>query len=148
MEPAVKLWMLHPIAVHFPIALLSAGFVALIISFRWPREEWLGHAVTWLLWLGTAAAWTTLGLGLLAETTAPHVPPAWEALADHKSLAWKVVGIFTGISFWRWSQGRKREWILILAWLVGLGALVATGYFGGRVVFFYGMGVEGHGLAQ
>ncbi len=146
MSPAVKLWMLHPVAVHFPIALLTTGFFALLLSMTWRHHAWLPEAVTWLLWTGTAAAWAALGLGLLAEETAPHVPAAWEALANHKMVAWKLVTIFTGASFWRWSQGRKREWVLALAWLFGLGALLTVGYFGGRVVFAYGMGVEGHGM--
>lgn len=146
MTPAVKLWMLHPVAVHFPIALMSTGFLALLISFRWRDIDWIAEATSWLLWLGTAAAWATLALGLLAEKTAPHVPPAWEALADHKAAAWWLVGWFTFLSFWRWSQGRRREWVLITGWLVGMAIVIRTGYLGGLVVFTYGMGVEGHGM--
>ena len=67
MTPAIRLWLLHPVAVHFPIALLSIGFLALLISFRWRDISWVAEAASWLLWVGTAAAWATLGLGLLAE---------------------------------------------------------------------------------
>src|ERR1043166_2484214 len=132
MDPAVKLWLFHPVAVHFPIALLSVGRFAVPWLPHPAPPAWIAEAVAWLLWLGTAAAWATLGLGLLAEQTAPHVPPAWEALADHKTAAWWLVGWFTGLSFWRWSQGRRREWILVVGWLLGMAIVVRTGYLGGE----------------
>jgi len=70
--------LLHPAAVHFPIALLSLGWVfAAAAELRGAKSPWAEPAARWTLWLGTLSAWAALGLGLLAEETAPHVPAAW-----------------------------------------------------------------------
>lgn len=143
----MKLWLLHPMAVHFPVALLITGF-ALHARAVWKGGgEWTGPASQWLLWLGTAAAWVTLGLGLLAERTAPHVPSAWEVLAEHETLAWWTCGVFTVISslaVWllRKGTGAPRWGRLLLTglWLAGLGALAYTADHGGRLVFEHNMG--------
>ncbi|MBI3551017.1 MAG: hypothetical protein HY077_00745 [Elusimicrobia bacterium] len=139
----MKWYLLHPIAVHFPIALLCVGLAACALSLRCRAPEWLGSAVSWLLWLGTLAAWSAMGLGLLAQKTAPHVPPAWEALADHKELGFWTVGLFTALSIWRklWPGRWRLEFAL--AWLLAAGVLLATAYQGGRIVYEFGMGVGG-----
>lgn len=142
-----ELYRLHPIAVHFPIALLALGFAA-ALSGRWKnRPSRLAEAESWLLWLGTASAWAALGLGLLAEKTAPHVPLAWEVLADHESLAWRTCGLFTALSALRLFLVKKnpeaRLWqaAYLALWLAGAGLLLETGEHGGRLVYEFGMGV-------
>ena len=105
------------------------------------RAEWLAKPASWLLWLGTVAAWVTLGLGLLAEETAPHVPPAWQTLELHETLAFWTVGLFTALSLWRWRMGRRWEGWFLLLWLAACGVLVATAFEGGELVFSHGMGV-------
>ena len=134
----LKLHLLHPAAVHFPIALLTTGWAAEALSRRRPR---LKEAASWLLWLGTLAAWAALGLGLLAEKTAPHVPPAWETLAEHEELAWWTVGLFSGLSLWRWRLPEKGKTLLLLSWLAAAAVLVATAWHGGELVYKFGMGV-------
>ncbi|MBI4179019.1 DUF2231 domain-containing protein [bacterium] len=134
-----ELYLIHPAAVHFPIALLLTGWLACAVS---RRAEWLPNAASWLLWLGTAAAWAALGLGLLAEETAPHVPPAWRTINLHETLAWWTAGVFTVLSLWRWRLGRRREGIFLVLWLAAGGLLIATAYEGGELVFTHGMGVE------
>lgn len=134
-----KLHYLHPAAVHFPIALLAVGAAAGLR--RAAKAESL------FLWLGTAAAWAALGLGLLAEKTVTHVPLAWEVLAEHEELAWRTVGVFTALSALRWYAVRRGldagRWRLAqgLLWVIGLGLLVATAMHGGELVFVYGVGV-------
>ena len=135
-----KLYHLHPAAVHFPIAFLIAGAAA--AGLRLPRAE------SGLLWLGTLSAWATLGLGLLAEKTAPHVPLAWEVLAEHETLAWWTCGLFTALSLLRafalrkgLDEGKARA-AQVLIWMIGLGLLVATAMHGGELVFGYGVGVR------
>ncbi len=144
-----KVYQLHPAAVHFPIALLAAGLAVAGARLRRASPHWLSFAESWLLWLGTFAAWTALCFGLLAERAAPHKPLAWEVLADHKTLAWWTCGVFTALSilveFWAATErgldaGRWRAAQLVL-WLAGFALLVATGAHGGALVYDFGMGL-------
>lgn len=137
--PLIEPFLLHPVAVHFPIALLTVGLAAAAWAY-FRKLDRLAEAATWLLWLGAASAWAAMGLGLYAESTAPHVPPAWDVLYDHKHLAFWTVGLFTALSLWRWT--RKFQGALLLAWLICWGVLVRTAYLGGEVVYTYGMGVK------
>ena len=135
-----ELFLLHPAVVHFPIALLLLGLAGAGADAWSKRRAWLADAVTWLLWLGTASAWAAMGLGLLAEKTAPHVPPAWETLATHETLAYWTVGLFTALSLWR--RFFKDRWtrLFLFAWLGAAAVLLATAYHGGELVFTHNMG--------
>ncbi len=133
------LYLLHPAVVHFPIALLIVGWVAGVMG---RRREAAAQASSWLLWVGTLSAWAAMGLGLLAAKTAPHVPPAWETVNLHRTLGYWTVGLFTGLSLWRWRLGRKYETLFLALWLAACGVLLATGYEGGELVFTFSMGVS------
>ena len=143
----IKPYQLHPAAVHFPIALLALGLAAAAARMREDAPEWLGPAASWLLWLGTLAAWATLALGLLAERTAPHKPLAWEVLADHKTLGYWTAGGFTALSLFRVWQVRARRFTarwraaFVLLWLAAYGLLVAAALHGAELTYRYGMGV-------
>lgn len=136
----LELYHLHPAAVHFPIVLLLAGAAA--AGLRRAKAE------SWLLWLGTLSAWATLGLGLLAEKTAPHVPLAWEVLAEHEELAWWTCAVFSALSLLRLHSertgrgGGKIRAAQVLLWAIGLGLLVATAMHGAELVYGYGVGVR------
>ena len=136
----MKLYLLHPAVVHFPIALLLTGLAAACAHAVSKRRAWLADAVSWLLWLGTASAWAAGGLGLLAEKTAPHVAPAWETLADHQTLAYWTVGLFTALSLWRRFFLEWAPRLFLLAWLAAAAVLLATAYEGGELVFTHNMG--------
>jgi uncharacterized membrane protein len=134
-------YLLHPPVVHYPIALLTVGLAgALVDAVSRRRWGWMADAVSWLLWLGTASAWVAAGLGYLAEKTAPHVPPAWETLANHQALAYWTVGLFTVLAAWRFFFRQRWPKLFLLAWLIAAGVLMATGYEGGELVFTHNMG--------
>ena len=143
---------LHPVAVHFPLALLPMGLVFEAASLFRPQKEWIRNASAALLWLGTLAAWITVGMGLIAEETAPHVPAAWATLSDHETLAWWAAGLFSCLSAVRiiyrerWTanpDGLRRAFVFL--WLVSIAVLAAAGYHGGQLVFQFGMGVRSGG---
>ena len=145
------LYLLHPATVHFPIALLSLGLVVEWWYLIRRTPLWLGEAASWLLWLGAASAWVAMSLGLIAEDRAPHVPAAWQTLAEHKELGIWTVGLFTFLALWRlgpvfyakpsFLNEPKAKWAFGLLWTIAVGVLLATAYHGGEVVFTYGMGV-------
>lgn len=143
----LKPFHLHPAAVHFPIALLAAGMAVAGVRLKRSLPEWLSRAQSWLLWAGTLSAWLALSLGLLAEKTAPHVPMAWEVLADHETLAWWTCASFTALSFLRFytvKTGRfSTRWRLaeFVLWLAAFAVLVATAMHGAELVYRFGMGV-------
>lgn len=141
------LYQVHPAIVHFPIALLVLGAAVAAVRLRRSSPQWLSLAESALLWLGTLAAWTALGFGLLAEMKAPHKPLAWEVLADHKTLGFWTCGVFSAFSLLRlWTTQRARDadrWrrVQLLFWLAGLSLLIATANHGGRLVYDFGMGL-------
>ena len=145
---APYLCQVHPAIVHFPIALLALGAAVAAVRLWWSLSLWLSLAESGLLWLGTLSAWAALGFGLLAEMRAPHKPLAWEVLADHKTLGFWTVGVFSVFSLLRlWATERAHDadrWrrVQLLFWLAGLVLLIATGMHGGELVFDFGMGLS------
>lgn len=136
-----RIYQLHPISVHFPIVLLTLGLAAFVFLKVFKRPAWLEEAVSWCLWLGTAGAWVAVLLGLVAADKAPHVPAAWETLADHKVRGIATGVAFTFLSLWRlFSRGRK-DWLFMILWFWAFGLLVYTGLYGGALVYDFGMGV-------
>lgn len=130
----MKYYLLHPAAVHFPIALLVVGF-GLALAGR-KRAD----AASWLLWLGTASAWAALALGLVAENYAPHVPPAWETLELHERLGWWTAGVATALSLWRWRWPERGRPLFLVAWAALVGLVLWTGSEGGELVYTFNMG--------
>jgi len=137
----MQLFHLHPVVVHFPIALLVAGLATQIASVLRRDSMGLDAAASWLLWIGTATLWLAVGLGLVAERTAPHVPAAWEALYQHRRFGLWTAGIFTALSLWRRWRGRTLQRAFLGAWLIAAAMLLITAYHGGQLVYGFGMGV-------
>ena len=139
---------IHPIFVHFPLALLFAALAFDIAAVVFKRAAW--HEVAfWNLVLATAAAALAVWTGLQAEATAAHPESAHEIIELHEKLgiATLVLSAFITlcrITWWKRFAGLKKALVLALMLLaastVGFGA-----YLGGRLVFEFGVGGDfGH----
>lgn len=149
----MKFYLLHPIAVHFPIALLltALGIETFSLFSKEEKWNWLLPSAEWLLYIGMLSLWLAVGLGLLAEETAPHIPSAWEVLEEHKTLGFWSAGLFSALSLARFYF--KKKWrnleikwrgLFVLFWTVSGVVLISTAFHGGELVFNFGMGVQSH----
>jgi len=146
---------LHPLFVHFPIALFVAAFVIQAIVVLGKREVMQPLARA-LLYLGTLGALPTALTGSLAEdkveTLAGFTPAMSAALEFHSTLMYIVTGwavLLTALAFWKRARMTRGLATVLLAGLLVLVTLLGVGADrGGQLVYQYGgggqkMGAEG-----
>ena len=137
----MKLHLLHPAAVHFPVALLVTGFLARAAAgLLGERGERLRISSSCALEGGAVAAWAALILGLIAEEFAPHVASAWELQALHERLGWATALAATGLAAWRRLRPDAAPRLFLAAWAALAGLTLWTAREGGRLVYEHGVG--------
>jgi uncharacterized membrane protein len=136
---------LHPMVVHFPIALLSTALLFEVLEALLKRD-FFREAALWLLGLGTLGAVVAAVTGILQEDTVEAAGVPERALEQHETAAFATIAVFAALLAMRWFRGRR--WIpnhpaifSVLA-LTGLILLGLTGYLGGGLVYTHGAGVE------
>lgn len=136
---------IHPMVVHFPIALLLASLFFDLVSLRWRGEEFRATSRA-LLALGVLAALVALLTGHIAEEAVEHsgtVPK--EAIEMHEELAFAVFWVFAGLlglrmlSDWGWI--REHSLLVLFLGVGGSVLLLVASYYGGELVYRYGAGV-------
>lgn len=134
---------LHPLVVHFPIALLLTS-----VAFSWANLIWPGKGLAQAAWytllLGLAGALFSVISGLLAARGVPADSPAMATLVVHRLLGIAVLVIFgiQAICAWR-SKGvysRNKRILHTAIQLLGVALIVAVGIFGGELVYTFGLG--------
>ena len=138
---------LHPIFVHFTVALLilsTALFViAKILKGRFENKALLNAAYV-NLWIGSLLTIATVAMGLYAYYTVQHDSPSHAAMTDHRNWAFITSAVFIlplilSIINYRKKEHYNFSFIAIL--IVASGLLLTTAYKGGEVVYRYGIGV-------
>jgi uncharacterized membrane protein len=146
---------LHPIVVHFALALLVAG-----VSFRcaWlggellrsRRLEFAGPAACVLLFAGTVAAAVAVKSGELARGDAESVPGAASVVNEHGEWAEWTLRAFVVVSLLEASALTLRRSTRVrhaltaasgVLGLLGLFLVYETGEHGGRIVYSHAGGV-------
>jgi uncharacterized membrane protein len=140
---------LHPLVVHFPIALLftAAGLDVLGWMLRCNRS--LRFVATVLYVLGTLTIVPTYFIGRAAAASIWLPGMAHAAVKEHWDWAFRTVWFFAILTvvrlvlLWRARAHPRPALIaaLTLAGLVGVVLLGETGDRGGRLVYEYGVGV-------
>lgn len=140
---------IHPMLVHFPIALLSAAVFFDLLGPRW-REEECRTASLYTLMLGLAGALAAVISGHMAEEAVEHSGVPESVLELHEGLGFATFWIFLGLLGWRFVTGlgiiSERRAVSVGLGMVGIVVLLAASYYGGSLVYDYGAGVSVHSV--
>ncbi|HEY6476001.1 MAG TPA: DUF2231 domain-containing protein [Polyangia bacterium] len=136
---------LHPKLVQFPLVLLLAGlsFDAVGLLVRSSRCHFAGRALSIA---GVASLLFAFICGIYAEIWAGRAGIPQEQIEWHELFANVASWGFVVLTAWRillHEDQRRSLAVYTLAGFCWYGLLVATGYFGGRLVFEYGAAVVG-----
>lgn len=139
---------LHPIVVHFPIALLA---VAVLLDFiRLAKREYTGLnlSVQILYGLGTLGLIVAFITGRQATETVEVAGQAFTVLASHENWALATMIFFIAFFGLRFAAYRYRLDIRksisvtsVVSGLIGMSLVTITGDRGGKLVFHHGVGV-------
>ncbi len=141
----IEIYLIHPILVHFTIALFSLSVLFDILGKLTKKEGF--HVAAWfnLLFAGFAVI-TTVISGLVAESRAPHTDAGHELLSTHATIGFIVSGIIVFLWVWRavlnGSLPIKGEIIYFIIAILGVGLMFVGGYYGGEMVYTHGYGVK------
>jgi uncharacterized membrane protein len=134
---------IHPLIVHFPIALFFTAFLFDMLGWLLKKAE-LNKAAKWNLWVGTVGAAAAVGTGLWAESMVEHSGEVHQIIENHETLGFVVLGISILLSVWRGFKDvtfSQRSLFIFLSLVIIMLATISVGaYLGGRMVYEYGVG--------
>jgi|WetSurMetagenome_2_1015567.scaffolds.fasta_scaffold79786_3 uncharacterized membrane protein len=135
---------LHPMLVHFPIALITIGFFADIVSLFFQSEKCLSKTGLYLMVLGTLAAIAAWSSGQLF-TVEPSQGSIVEVFEKHETAALvTMILMVLGSALRIWLIVQKKEetqlkWVVFGLYFMGCTAVTYTGFMGGTMVYNYMM---------
>ena len=154
--------LIHAAVVHFPIALLICGSLAILGTLhRWPRVEL--RVIGWgLLFPGWVTLLAAIVSGIVAQGALPPEAPYRPLLNWHTGSGLALAVIYGDLLYRGWLHWtrRKREeregstsaadlmidpvqkGRLTVQLLLGIGLVIFSGWLGGQLVYEFGVGVR------
>jgi uncharacterized membrane protein len=134
---------IHPLVVHFPIALLMSA--ALFYALAWVfRKDTLTVTALALLILGALSACVAAGTGLYAEDGVMVSFSVREHLLEHhEQLMLATTGLSIALTIWAVIARpfpKKKRAIFILLFVMMLGIMTWGADYGARMVYDYNAG--------
>ena len=132
--------------VHFPIALILAGFLADVAYLIWKKEICLSKAGFWLMILGTLGALAAVLTGVFF-TGHPDEGEVAQIFEKHETGAWTtliVMSVALALRFYLVATKRESSslrWVVFALYLVAFGAVSFTGFLGGYMVYSFMIGL-------
>jgi uncharacterized membrane protein len=135
---------LHAALNDLPAALLLVA-VLFDLAGAATRRPSLRTAGFWTLVAGAAGAALAVVSGLQAEEHIAHGEAVHRVMETHEKLGLITLGVFIVLALWRIVRERRmgstERAVVLAASLGGLGALVATAVYGGKLVFDHAAGI-------
>jgi uncharacterized membrane protein len=132
---------IHPLLVHFPIALLSLFVVFDILGTAMHKPTWRQFA-SGLLYLGTIFAGFTVWAGFMAADTVPHGHNVHDIMERHKQLGISILALSAALSAWKLRRTVEGWGVYNAFTLVLLGVIIFGADLGGLMVYKYGVAVQ------
>jgi uncharacterized membrane protein len=134
---------IHPMIVHFPIALLVGA--ALLYALAWIlRADSLATTAFHVLILGVLSAGAAVGSGLYAEEGVMISRSVREHLLEvHKKLMLATLGLSVLLGLWAMLARpfpKRSRWIFALGFFVLLAVMSLGADYGARMVYDYNAG--------
>jgi uncharacterized membrane protein len=132
---------IHPMLVHFPIALVVFGFIADVASLYFKKEAFLSKMGTYLLIVGTLSALATWLSGVLF--TAEMSGSAGQVKETHELFAFITIIILVITATLRLylligkKDNSNLKWVAFILYGLATISVSLTGFFGGTLVYSY-----------
>jgi uncharacterized membrane protein len=135
---------LHAALNDLPTALLiTAVFFDLLAAFT--RRVLFRQVAFWTLLVGVLGAGLAVISGLQAEEHIDHGEAVHQLMGTHEDLALITLGVFAVLALWRLLREKRMasvERAVVVAFSVGgAGLVMATGFYGGKLVFEHAAGI-------
>ena len=146
---------IHPMLVHFPLALLFTAVLFDLLGVLFKKQVQMREIATFLFVVGAISAVLTYFSGKQASDLVMLPALANPTLNEHSDLAlWTMLyfGIYTitrtFLILKKLHAKKMVSWILFFSGAAGLFLLFETGEHGAELVFKYGVGVQAMQTAQ
>ena len=139
--------LIHPMVVHFPIALLIVGFISELIGLIF-KKEFFSRTGFYLLILGSIGVIAAFYSGRSAGEGITEVGMLKQALETHEDAAELALWIVAAAALLRIvlvllkKYKGALQYLSIFVFLIGVLAIARTGYYGGELVFKHAAGVQ------
>lgn len=136
---------IHPIFVHFALALTVVAITLDALAFWLAKPEW--HRVAKLnLFFGVAGIAAAVLAGWFDHTSIhaaahTHAEDMSDYMEIHQWLGWTLLAGFSGLLFWRSRPAFEVSRAYLLVAALALAGILVQGHIGGQLVFLGGTGV-------
>ncbi|UCC79162.1 MAG: DUF2231 domain-containing protein [Candidatus Zixiibacteriota bacterium] len=137
---------IHPLIVHFPIALIIVVFILDLLGAM-SRQKSLVSAANILSIFAALGAVAAVVTGLIAEESVWRTEQAGELIELHETIGFAVLGVALVSLIFRPAIKKKKSkssllWVAVVISLAAAVLVGYEGYLGGEMVYLHGAGVE------